>query len=103
MPRSQHGKHQQQATGDQQMGSAGSKALHDAMSSGMEKMHKMKMTGKTDHDFATMMIQHHEQAIAMSKAELAHGADPEVQKKAREIVAASEKDIAELKKWQQHH
>lgn len=80
--------------------SAGSKALHDSMSKGMEKMHGMKMTGRTDQDFAMLMIQHHEQAIAMSKAELQHGADPELQKKAREIIAASEKDIADLKKWQ---
>ena len=80
--------------------SAGSKALHDSMSKGMERMHGMKMTGETDKDFAMMMIQHHEQAIAMSKAELQHGADAEVQKKAREIIAASEKDIADLKKWQ---
>lgn len=32
------------------------------MSKGMEKTHKMKMTGKTDKDFAMMMIQHHERA-----------------------------------------
>ncbi|MBL8265701.1 DUF305 domain-containing protein [Steroidobacter sp.] len=97
----QHAQHQQQSAksvGMQQ--SEGSKALHEAMSSGMTKMHNMKMTGKTDQDFATMMIQHHEQAIAMAKVELDHGADPQVQKKAREIMTASEKDIAELKKWQ---
>jgi hypothetical protein len=36
---------------------AGSKALHDSMAKGMEKMHGMKMTGKTDRDSAMMMIQ----------------------------------------------
>lgn len=89
-----------QQHGEQHQHSTGSKALHDSMSKGMERMHGMKMTGKTDQDFAMMMIHHHEQAIAMSKAELQHGADPEVQKKAREIIAASEKDIADLKRWQ---
>lgn len=36
----------------------------------------------------------------MSQTDLGHGADPQVQKMAREIIASSEKDIAELKKWQ---
>jgi uncharacterized protein (DUF305 family) len=81
----------------------GSHEIHQTMMSGMEKMHGMKMTGDTDHDFASMMIAHHEQAIEMSKAALDHGDDPEVQKKAREIIAASEKDIRDLKKWQKQH
>lgn len=95
----QHAQHQQPSKKAAQQ-SPGSKALHDAMMKGMDKMHAMKMTGKTDADFATMMIHHHEQAIAMSRAEIEHGSNPEVQKKAREIIATSEKDIAELKKWQ---
>jgi uncharacterized protein (DUF305 family) len=45
------------------------------------------------------MIQHHEQAIAMSRAQLESGEDPEVMRKANEIIAASEKDIADLNKW----
>jgi uncharacterized protein (DUF305 family) len=81
----------------------GSKELHESMMSGMHKMHDMKMSGDTDHDFADMMIAHHEQAIAMSKAVLKHGDDAVVQKKAREIIAASEKDIAELNKWRDQH
>lgn len=82
---------------------SGSQELHQSMMSGMEKMHDMKMSGDTDRDFASMMIAHHEQAIEMSKAVLNHGDDPEVQKKAREIIAASEKDIRDLKKWQTEH
>ena len=92
------------AFADDQAKGGGSQELHQSMMSGMEKMHDMKMSGDTDHDFASMMIAHHEQAIEMSKAVLNHGDDPEVQKKAREIIAASEKDIRDLKKWQaQHH
>ena len=82
---------------------SGSQELHQSMMSGMEKMHDMKMSGDTDKDFASMMIAHHEQAIEMSKAVLDHGDDPQVQKKAREIIAASEKDIRDLKKWQTEH
>ena len=79
--------------------SKGSHDLHKAMMDGMQEMHSMKMTGNTDVDFASMMIEHHEQAIAMSKAQLKSGKDPEVKRKANEIIAASEKDIADLNKW----
>jgi uncharacterized protein (DUF305 family) len=79
--------------------SKGSQDLHKAMMDGMQEMHSMKMTGNTDVDFASMMIEHHEQAIAMSKAQLKSGKDPEVKRKANEIIAASEKDIADLNKW----
>jgi uncharacterized protein (DUF305 family) len=79
--------------------SKGSHDLHDAMMDGMQDMQNMKMTGNTDLDFASMMIQHHEQAIAMSRAQLESGKDPEVKRKANEIIAASEKDIADLNKW----
>jgi uncharacterized protein (DUF305 family) len=83
--------------------SKGSQDLHKAMMDGMQEMHSMKMTGNTDVDFAAMMIEHHEQAIAMSKAQLENGKDPEVKRKANEIIAASEKDIADLKKWKSQH
>lgn len=83
--------------------SKGSHDLHKAMMDGMQEMHSMKMTGNTDVDFAAMMIEHHEQAIAMSKAQLENGKDPEVKRKANEIIAASEKDIADLKKWKSQH
>jgi uncharacterized protein (DUF305 family) len=46
------------------------------------------------------MIHHHQQAIEMSRAELKHGKSAELRKKAQEIIAASEKDIADLKKHQ---
>jgi uncharacterized protein (DUF305 family) len=42
---------------------------------------------------------HHQQAIEMSKTEITHGKNVELQMKARQIIAQSEKDIAELKKY----
>ena len=77
----------------------GSKALHDSMMKGMEDVHGMKMTGNVDKDFATMMIHHHQQAIEMSQVQLKDGKSAEVRKKAQEIIDASERDIADLKKW----
>lgn len=79
-------------------GSEGSRELHQSMNAGMEKMHSMKMSGNTDADFVAMMIEHHRQAIAMSRAAVEHGSDAEVKTKAREIIAVSEKDIGELEK-----
>jgi uncharacterized protein (DUF305 family) len=83
---------------DDTASSAGSKAIHDAMMKGMSPMHSMQMSGDPDRDFAMMMIQHHQQAIDMSRAELKHGKNADVRKKAQEIIDASQKDIAELKK-----
>lgn len=73
------------------------------MMNGMQQMHDMKMTGDADLDFASMMVEHHEQAIAMSKAQLNNGTDPEVKRKAQEIIDASERDIAQLKEWKSKH
>lgn len=81
------------------MTSNGSQDLHKAMMDGMQDMHEMKMSGDPDLDFVTMMIEHHEQGIAMSKAQLNSGNDPEIKRKARKIIAMSEKDIVRLNKW----
>lgn len=78
--------------------SEGSMAIHDAMMKSMD-MRKMPMTGNPDQDFATMMIHHHQQAIAMSQAQLKHGTDPQVRRTAQRIIDDSKKDIAELEKW----
>jgi uncharacterized protein (DUF305 family) len=91
-------KPKQPAAVSEKPSATGSDTLHQSMMSGMDKMHSMKMSGDTDQDFANMMIVHHQQAIEMSKAEITYGKNAELQNKARQIIAQSEKDIAELKK-----
>jgi uncharacterized protein (DUF305 family) len=52
-----------------------------------------------DHRFIDMMIPHHEGAIMMAKDALQKSQRPEIKKLAEEIIAAQEKEIAQLKAW----
>src|SRR5258706_8434692 len=44
------------------------------------------MNGNVDHDFATMMMPHHQGAIDMAEAELSYGRDPVMRRLAQEII-----------------
>ena len=78
-----------------------------SMMSAMDKMSKemaaVPMTGDADRDFVGMMIPHHQGAIDMARNEIAHGKDPAMLKLARAIVAAQDKEIAEMRAWQAKH
>ena len=70
---------------------------------GMMKGMDTKPTGRPDVDFVTMMIPHHQGAIDMAKVELQYGKDPKLRDLATGIVAAQEKEIAEMKAWLAQH
>jgi uncharacterized protein (DUF305 family) len=52
-----------------------------------------------DHRFIDMMIPHHEGAVMMAKDALQKSQRPEIKKMAEEMIAAQEKEIAQLKAW----
>jgi uncharacterized protein (DUF305 family) len=57
------------------------------------------MNGNPDHDFAAMMIPHHQGGIDMAKLELQCGKDPEMRKLAENIIAAQKKEIEQMRAW----
>jgi uncharacterized protein (DUF305 family) len=74
-----------------------------AMKDSMERMDNgMKsgpMNGDVDHDFATMMMPHHQGAIDMAKAELLYGKDPVMKRLAEEIVVDQQSEIQAMQLW----
>jgi uncharacterized protein (DUF305 family) len=59
------------------------------MMAGME----IKASGNVDRDFATMMIAHHEGAIAMANAELHYGTNEQLHRIAQEIIVEQHQEI----------
>jgi uncharacterized protein (DUF305 family) len=77
--------------------------MKKAMQEMKSQMTDMKMTGNLDHDFATMMIPHHQSAVDMADAEISYGKDQEIKTIAEKIKSDSQKEIAELKQWINNH
>ncbi len=78
-------------------------AAHTELMAGMDAMNADMMAGGTASDidvaFICSMIPHHRGAIDMAKAELAHGDDPWAKELATTIIAAQEKEIADMLAW----
>lgn len=56
-------------------------------------------TGDPDVDFRLKMIPHHQGAIDMAKVALQYAVDPATKTMAEAIIAAQEKEIAEMQAW----
>jgi uncharacterized protein (DUF305 family) len=67
--------------------------MNEAMMSMDRGMQDAPMTCDPDHDFAAMMIPHHQGAIDMAKVELLYGKDPALRRLAQEIIVTQEQEI----------
>jgi uncharacterized protein (DUF305 family) len=74
----------------------------DAHEKMMKDMGK-PLTGDADVDFVQGMIPHHQGAIDMAKVELEYGKNPVLRKLAETIIAAQEKEIADMQAWLKEH
>jgi uncharacterized protein (DUF305 family) len=79
----------------------------DNMGVAMKRMSKdmaeVSMTGDVDHDFAQMMIPHHQGAIDMAKVQLLYGKDPQMRRLAQEIITDQQLEIELMQHWLKEH
>jgi hypothetical protein len=73
-------------------------AMTQAMAVMDADMMAAKPTSNPDHDFAAMMIPHHQGAIDMAKSQLLYGSDPVLRRLAQEIIVAQQKEIEAMRR-----
>lgn len=76
---------------------------HQALNAGMDQMNASMMQGMMAPDidvaFVCGMIPHHQGAIDMAKAELAHGDNQWAKDMAQKVIDAQEKEISDMVDW----
>ena len=102
MPMQQHQMPMQQQQMPMQHGSTAATdtpatRAYKAADARMHKAMAVKYTNDADKDFVAQMIPHHQGAIDMAKVVLQYGKDPEIRRLAEDIVAAQDKEIAQLR------
>lgn len=75
------------------------KLMHASMAAMDRDMASAPMNENVDHDFAVMMIPHHQGAIDMAKAELSYGKDPVMRRLAQEILIDQQSEIEAMRLW----
>ena len=95
------------ATGTTNAGTTGTttgdpvEQLRGATEGTLEQLQQEQLNGDADHDFAHILILHHQDAIEMANVELQHGKNQQVKEIAQKIVDNNKKQIAELQTWTQ--
>ncbi len=72
----------------------GFRAMMNDAAARMHEGMNVPFTGDADHDFARMMIPHHQGAIDMALVELRYGKDKRLKRLAQEIIVAQQQEIA---------
>ena len=72
--------------------------MNQAMTVMDQGMKQAPMAGNPDHDFAAMMIPHHQGAIDMAKVELLYGKDPVLRRIAQEIIVTQQQEIVVMRR-----
>ena len=62
-------------------------------------VHALESAKPFDRAFIDMMVPHHEGAIRMSRIELKRGDDVRLQRLARTIITAQEREIRQMRRW----
>src|SRR6266478_8043024 len=73
--------------------------MNESMDGMDKRMKSAPMNGDVDHDFATMMMPHHQGAIDMAKGELSYGKDPVMRRLAQEILVDQQSEIDVMNLW----
>ena len=79
---------------------ADSETFASAMTAAIERMHHAMLaapTGNPDHDFARMMIPHHQGAIDMAKVELIYGKNQRLRRLSQAIIVEQQQEIAVMR------
>lgn len=76
------------------------KKLMDSMDLNIEQD---ELTGDADHDFAALMVHHHQAAIDMADLIIQHGSNPDIKRMAGMMKTDQEAEIEALLKWLNDH
>lgn len=77
--------------------------MDDAMAVMDDGMKRAPMNGKSEHDFVTMMMPHHQGAVDMAKAMLLYTKDPEIINLSLGIITEQQNEIRIMQAWLEHH
>jgi len=89
-----HGRPMQAGQAVKSAAAAFAARMGEAMRTMNADMDRAPMTGDPDHDFAAMMVPHHQGAVEMAKAELLYGKNPVLRRLAQEIIVTQGSEIS---------